>query len=427
MLLLDESLNRKRILYFCCRLILYRLRTRRIFKQNCKSIKMQKKGFTLIELLVIILIIGLLASILIVSMTGAVNNANDARRKADLNQLVKAISMIKVSNDFSNQEECNLGSNCTEIEQKLAAQGILIPKDPNGNFYKYTATDNEFVLKTTLSNSHVYYYDSKENKYVDTSVISGQCGTANKSYNYADSGFGTDTFCSSGSSNPSSIGFPSEGSSVSWTCSGSNGGSNSGTCTASRSSTPVNGVCGSAVRTFAYNETSYGSYVQCTSGTSTNATFPNQGSSVSWTCSGSNGGSNSGTCTASRDVLPISQYCGTTISYNSSATVNGNTVWCDSYGGMWTSKAGSTMNWTTANNYCNSLTYAGTTGWALPTITHAVNCINSSSCKSSTGSLSYIWTSSVSGSVGQIVSSEDGATYPQNIANPTGVRCRLGN
>jgi len=54
----------------------------------------QKRGFTLIELLVVIGIIGIVASIVLVSLSGARNRAKDARIQGDLVQIRSIAELI---------------------------------------------------------------------------------------------------------------------------------------------------------------------------------------------------------------------------------------------------------------------------------------------------------------------------------------------
>jgi prepilin-type N-terminal cleavage/methylation domain-containing protein len=69
-----------------------------------------KKGFTLIELLVVIAIIGVLASIVMVSMSSASDKAKDARLKGDLSQ-VRTLAELVLDDDDTYASTCGAASN----------------------------------------------------------------------------------------------------------------------------------------------------------------------------------------------------------------------------------------------------------------------------------------------------------------------------
>ncbi|MDD5639261.1 MAG: GBS Bsp-like repeat-containing protein [Candidatus Pacebacteria bacterium] len=164
-------------------------------------------------------------------------------------------------------------------------------------------------------NTHAYVVDGtgfiycNDANFVRLIPVNGVCGNAARVYEYNITSYSGYSQCYSGS--PNTTAFPASGSSVSWTCSGTNGGSVSGTCTASRAVTPVAGACGTANnKTYNYNETSYGTDTQCAPGTPSTTAFPAQGSIVIWTCSGSGGGETR-SCAAGRNPAPVNGLCGT--------------------------------------------------------------------------------------------------------------------
>jgi prepilin-type N-terminal cleavage/methylation domain-containing protein len=74
-----------------------------IIKMQIFAKKKKKGGFTLIELLVVIAIIGILASIVLVSLSGARTRAKDTRIVADLNQIRTLGELINsIDGDYTN-------------------------------------------------------------------------------------------------------------------------------------------------------------------------------------------------------------------------------------------------------------------------------------------------------------------------------------
>ncbi|HAS80751.1 MAG: General secretion pathway protein G [Candidatus Nomurabacteria bacterium GW2011_GWE1_32_28] len=63
--------------------------------------KSNKKGFTLIELLVVVAIIGVLASVIMVSLNSARAKSRDARRMRDIQEIHNAIELYITTNGYA--------------------------------------------------------------------------------------------------------------------------------------------------------------------------------------------------------------------------------------------------------------------------------------------------------------------------------------
>lgn len=142
----------------------------------CLINNMNRKGFTLIELLVVIAIIGLLASIVVVSLNSVRAKARDARKQADLKSIQTALYMfhdqfgkMPANNYCCDGSLCPGIGNCgvcddnaayTMSMQELVSAGFLssIPRTPGGwhyCYYNYWAGNSVgALLVTALETTH---------------------------------------------------------------------------------------------------------------------------------------------------------------------------------------------------------------------------------------------------------------------------------
>ncbi|OQB02700.1 MAG: hypothetical protein BWY21_02222 [Parcubacteria group bacterium ADurb.Bin216] len=109
----------------------------------------------------------------------------------------------------------------------------------NGSNLYSTPTDNlcSYGIPSTVSGSGPWTWTcagtSASVSCSASKSVDGECGTANKEFYATVTSYGSNTFCSIGSSSPISPAFPTSDNPVSWQCIGVNGG-NAVTCTASK-------------------------------------------------------------------------------------------------------------------------------------------------------------------------------------------------
>lgn len=100
-------------------------------------IKSQKSGFTLIELLVVIAIIGMLASIVLVSLGPARARARDAKRVVDIRQISLAMEMCYGDAACNTVNDSTYKTIVADASGRLTTTAIgtympVIPSDPGG-------------------------------------------------------------------------------------------------------------------------------------------------------------------------------------------------------------------------------------------------------------------------------------------------------
>lgn len=122
--------------------------------------KNHSKGFTLIELLIVIAIIGLLATLAIVSLTTAQKKSRDAKRLADLKTLQNGVeiyfrenSVYPITTAATNQTWVNFGATIQQFVSNMPIDPMN--DDASGYVYSYASNDagTEYILSAKLENT----------------------------------------------------------------------------------------------------------------------------------------------------------------------------------------------------------------------------------------------------------------------------------
>lgn len=138
----------------------------------------KRKGFTLIELLIVIAIIGLLATLAIISLTTAQRKARDTKRIADMKSIQTAVELY-----FSDTSSYPDPASWADLQTDLAPYISQVPVDPNnasGTQYIYAyctaggscATSDQYVVGATLEDTnHAALSQDDDDDYGDFSGV----------------------------------------------------------------------------------------------------------------------------------------------------------------------------------------------------------------------------------------------------------------
>lgn len=129
------------------------------------EIKNSSKGFTLIELLVVIAIIGLLASVVLVSLGSAKLKSRDARRLGDIQQIKSGLDIYyNLGNGYPDTNSWNTAQTNKSQLSCSGTPALKVPNDPlnstNGTYtYTYTqgGTSSSSCGGTVYSNYKIQF------------------------------------------------------------------------------------------------------------------------------------------------------------------------------------------------------------------------------------------------------------------------------
>ena len=141
---------------------------------------MRNNAFSLIELLIVIILLGILASLVSGNFLSSLKKGRDARRKADLQEVQKALELY-YENNKQYPSSLTFGGQLSDANKTYMQK---LPTDPSSNCaYSYItdSTNQTYYLLSTIENSLDKSYGVSQTGYLDPNDpnIKLQCGGCN--------------------------------------------------------------------------------------------------------------------------------------------------------------------------------------------------------------------------------------------------------
>lgn len=119
----------------------------------------KNKAFTLIEILVTIIIVGILAGVIIVSVSSSIDKTRDGIRQNDLGLISRGLRVYQTTHGSYPVLNCRIGeTGClTDLVPKYIS---MLPLDPVSGNYGYSSSGSEFALMAKGSEGIITYTDT---------------------------------------------------------------------------------------------------------------------------------------------------------------------------------------------------------------------------------------------------------------------------
>ena len=144
------------------------------------SLKQRQSGFTIVELLIVIVIIGILATLVIVTFSGVQQKARDSERKTDINAVAGQLEAFYANKGYYPPVvDFNSSTFRAANEIRLDTKALADPSTP--------ATES---LTAGTGAGKVYYMDAKDGSGAACTAANSQCASYTLTSNLEQTGAG---------------------------------------------------------------------------------------------------------------------------------------------------------------------------------------------------------------------------------------------